>query len=88
MADPFNLSLAQIAELTDRQIYDLYFHPRDEHGRIKVRHEVPARETLSPDEERAILFGMGSSLGIPLEQLNGLWNAKRGAGDGGSGRGP
>ncbi len=48
MIDRFHLTPAQIAELTDRQIAELYFHPRDEDGQI-----VPKK---TPREESGLVF--------------------------------
>lgn len=80
--EPFRLSMAQIAELTDRQIAEIYFYPRDEKGRLlppsPEMSEEEEDEDLDPEQERALLFGMGSVLGIPEEQLKAAWEAKHG----------
>lgn len=36
LIDHFHLTPAEIGRLTDRQINQLYFHPRDEHGGIAM----------------------------------------------------
>lgn len=78
LREPFNLSLDQVARLTDRQIHHLYFHPTDADGRPKPPpRKVPDRP-LTPEEERALFFGMGASLGIKPEQLQREWDLKRG----------
>jgi len=36
LLDKFHVTPGEVALLTDRQIYDYYFHPRDKHGAIKI----------------------------------------------------
>ena len=40
LLDKFHLTPEDIAKLTDRQIFDYYFHPRDNHGSIKTPEAV------------------------------------------------
>jgi hypothetical protein len=72
--------VADIAELTDRQISEIYFHPRDEQGRLSSAVvELPGEdEPLTLEQERALLFGVGRSLGVPEEELQTVWRAKHG----------
>lgn len=61
--DHFKLTLAEYAQLTDRQIQDLYFHARDEHGGIKTPDPEPARPADTLPGEMAVLdmlLGMGT----------------------------
>lgn len=39
LMETYHLGFDQIAALTDRQIFEVCFHPRDEHGSIKVPDE-------------------------------------------------
>lgn len=51
LLDHFKQPLSELAKLTDRQIDELYFHTRDEHGSIAVpKEEAPAvPQEVSPD---------------------------------------
>lgn len=78
----------QIARLTDRQIYDQYFHPRDDRGYVEVAHELPSASmpesasgdapesvpaTSSREEDFAALFGFGGMAGVSQEVLRAKW---------------
>ena len=49
--DYFHWTPEQISKLTDRQITELCFHPRDEHGAIKYEKTVVVKEPQSMEEE-------------------------------------
>jgi hypothetical protein len=69
--------------LTDKQISEIYFHPRDEQGHLSSTAvvELPDEdEPLTVEQERAMLFGLGRSLGVPEEELQTVWRAKHGDG--------
>jgi hypothetical protein len=80
MNEPFNRTPDQVAELTDYQIHELIFHPRDEKGRLSAPEiELPGEEDrLSLEEERQLLFGMGQALGVPEAALRAAWRQKHG----------
>lgn len=77
MNEPFLYRPWEIDELTDRQIYDLLFYPRDEHGRLKPMHSVEKKK-LSVEEQRCLFFGMGRDMRIPEDVLMAEWERKRG----------
>lgn len=80
LGEPFRLSIAEVAELTDRQIVQLYAHPRDDMGRVeppRTRTYGPDLE-LSPEEERAHWFAMAEFFGMPREQAEAEWAKRRG----------
>lgn len=70
------LTLDRIARLTDRQIADLYFHPRDDDGAVKRRPEPAAAPELPAHEQdrRAILTLMAA--GVPAGELIEGWRKK------------
>lgn len=80
--EPFFLSVAQIAGLTDRQVYDVILYPRDDKGRLKPKPErfEPTFPDLppTPENQRAVLFAMGSAFGIPADELERVWREKHG----------
>jgi hypothetical protein len=77
MAEPFNKSMEEIASLTDRQIAELCFPPRDSEGRLIERLELPGEDAeLTKEEQRALLFGMGAQLGVPTPDLEAAWKQK------------
>lgn len=49
LLDHFHISMDQLARLTDRQIYELYFHPRDDKGSIEPKDE-PERGAATEEE--------------------------------------
>ncbi len=49
--EPFNLSLEQIADLTDEQIAYIYFHPRDDRGHLE-----PFPEDANRGEQSGVSF--------------------------------
>jgi len=70
--------MSAIASLTDAQIFDIYFHPRDQEGKpverttrsgealdVSVLGELPD----TPENQRAAVLTVGGMLGIPQEQL-------------------
>lgn len=67
VADPWNLPLSEIAKLTDYQIYEVYFHKRDEKGEL----EIPLP---TPKDDYEILMQYGAILGIPQEELQNVWD--------------
>lgn len=83
MNEPFNLRPWEIARLTDRQISELYFHPRDKHGRLVEQVELPGEdegEQLSLEQQRTLLFSVGRAMGVPEAQLQKAWEDKHGPG--------
>lgn len=52
LLDKFHVTPAEVASLTDRQIYEYYFHPRDKHGSIKTPEaEIQAAKIKGFEEE-------------------------------------
>jgi hypothetical protein len=73
--------------LTDRQIIECYYRPRDKEGiplPVSVEHEeavlTPAQQL---ERERLEYFAMGISLGINQAQLEAAWQKKTGGNHGG-----
>jgi hypothetical protein len=72
-----DLSFAQIARLTDRQIVDLLGHRRDERGEI-----TPKEPSAAPDgpagtmEADRLALYQAAFLGVPREKLEELWQSK------------
>lgn len=67
LLDKFHLTLDQIARLTDRQIDDYYFHPRDQHGAIKpiqVLEPAAPLPKLSYEEELRNLEFLNAAVGL------------------------
>jgi hypothetical protein len=82
--EPWCRSPEQIDALTDRVIWDLYFHERDEKGRLVVK---PEDEPVPPDaftpfqsreQEKAAYYALGKQLGVPEAVLDAEWERKRG----------
>ena len=63
------MTLAEFAALTDRQLVDLYCHPRDREGRIKPR--VEAR-TATPETAAAELMAFASAFGLETAALDAI----------------
>ena len=53
--EPYHLSLSQIADLTDRQINEIYFHKRDRSGSLIT--EQSERDEFDQTAELVRLFG-------------------------------
>lgn len=92
MDEPFRLTLAQIARLTDAQIYGLYLCPRDDNGRpdwaqyrgarqADVALPMPSAEELRiPDEAftlTRISPASGERIGPPVGYVLTWWWAWR-----------
>jgi hypothetical protein len=73
-------SIEEVAGLTDRQIAELCFPPRDEQGRVIHAVELPGEDDppMTKEQERAALFGMGRALGVPEAELQAAWRGKYG----------
>lgn len=70
-------TFAEIARLTDRQIVDVVFHPRDEKSGEVAEKAEPVQTEGVPDHEqdrRAII--MLGAAGIPINDLIGGWEKK------------
>lgn len=73
LLDHFHLSIKQLARLTDKQIFELYFHPRDDKGAIEPKDEPEqgaATEEKKPTlkSELMNLWKMAKALKLPPEQ--------------------
>lgn len=89
-AEPFNKSFAEVARMTDAQIFDVLLRPRDpETGEILPESEGGGLDVsdveLTPEECEAFYFGMGRSLGVDEGKLRAGWEAKRAATAGAAG---
>ena len=79
---PYHLSWAQIADLTDRQIVDKYYRPRDKDGKPiteaeRAREEKAIaqgiREPKTLDEVRAKYESLAAALKMSPEQVEAGW---------------
>jgi len=71
----YHLTLPEIGRLTDRQISDLYFHPRDEAGAIKPVEKEPQPGTLEFDlrEARTVAREMGADVDEVERRVRDAW---------------
>lgn len=82
---PYHLNFAEIAELTDRQIYDLYYRARDKDGAPEPiadpeaewqRKEV--KEDLDTPEAKARSYSkfmsMAATFGMDLQKAQAKWD--------------
>ena len=88
--DALHVPLSEIARLTDRQLIEIYNHPRDKEGRIKEPPEpLPgASATPSLDRDLTLLAVVAANMRMPAEkyaalrkQLEEKWAAKKAEGD-------
>jgi hypothetical protein len=70
--EPFNLSMNEIADLTDFQIAEIYFHARDKEGGIKQQVEASG---MNPKEA---FFAIGRGLKVPQKTLEAQWEKRHG----------
>lgn len=81
------LSWAQIAELTDRQIVEVYYRPRDKEGNPLPLPEEHDRAELTEaqqlERERLQFMAMGTMVGISQERLVEAWDKRMEARNGG-----
>ncbi len=47
VCEPFSKSFAEIAQMTDHQIFTILFHERDEHGAIETMPSKPGDRRIS-----------------------------------------
>lgn len=65
---------ADIAELTDRQIFEHYFRPRDKHGVPKpIPNPVLYREVHDLDKMRAEFVAMSAGFGRSPQDTDAMW---------------
>lgn len=87
MDTPYLLSWAQIAELTDRQIVEVYYRPRDKEGNPLPLPEEHDRAELTEaqqlERERLQFMAMGTMVGISQERLVEAWDKRMEARNGG-----
>lgn len=72
LGEPFRLTLGEIADLTDKQIRDLYFHPRDDKGMIRIPEPVTEAADVSPEQADLILEEIAKAFKIKPEKLEEL----------------
>jgi len=79
---PYLLSWSQIAELTDRQIIEVYYRARDKDGNALPLPEEHDRAELTEaqqlERERVQYMAMGTMVGIPHAKLVEAWERKMG----------
>jgi len=75
VCEPFHLTIDQIMRMTDRQIYDIYFYPRDESGRLKPSYSVPD-EFIDDEHKKSVFFSMCKAFGMPLETVQKKWDER------------
>lgn len=73
LGEPFRLRLEEIAGLTDRQIYDLYCHPRDKEGRIDTASgRFGGAGEMTADQEDQAMRQLASALHMTEKQVREL----------------
>lgn len=78
MDRPYHLTWAQIAELTDRQIIDIYYRPRDREG-VPLPFEPVAAEKIdlrpvgTLEERKNAYFQMCAAIGMKQEDTIARW---------------
>lgn len=80
---PYLLRIAEIANLTDWQIWRIYGKDRDERG---IPIAIPTTQAQSNREQEAVdakvqFLNMGLALGIKLDELESSWRRKHGGGN-------
>ena len=75
----YHLTLPEIGRLTDRQIADLYFHPREEDGSIKAQVEEAQPGSLEYElqEARIMARKMGVCPKALSRKVRERWSMKR-----------
>lgn len=70
MEEPYQLTPAQIAELTDAQIIGLYGRPRDEKTGVPKMVGVDGqRKYLTPEEKKAAALNLLAAFGMSPEKI-------------------
>lgn len=78
VGEPWCLSIQQIAELTDRQIMEIYRHERDGEGKVKYQEDDSApTPPMTPEQTKAVYFAINRALGVPLKQVQKRWEAQQ-----------
>lgn len=79
LLDRFHLTLEDYAKLTDKQIFEIYLHPRDEDGSIDFdaspKEEKPKPEEDKPDtleSDLEVLYNLATVTRMPAAKLNEL----------------
>ncbi len=78
MDRPYHLTWAQIAELTDRQIIDIYYRPRDRDGtplpfEPNADQRIDLRPVATLEERKNAYFQMCASIGMKREEMIAKW---------------
>jgi hypothetical protein len=73
-----SLTLPDLAELTERQLFGLYYHPRDREGKpVQQAGQWPDADEVTSEEQAArIHFAAGAAFGIGREELERVWLEK------------
>jgi hypothetical protein len=71
LGEPYRLRVGEILALTDRQLYDLYLHPRDKQG---VPIPGPAADAgkgrqMTAAEEDALMRQIAEAMGVPASRV-------------------
>lgn len=72
LRDPFRVSLAEIADLTDWQIKELYFHATDENGKIKIPEPVTEAAEVTSEQADLIIAEIAKAFRIAPEKVEAL----------------
>ena len=78
LGEPFRLRFAEIADLTDRQIYDLYCHPRNKEGQIDFQVGHFRAKDMTADEELLAVKQLAAALGMSDAKIKELEEKARG----------
>jgi hypothetical protein len=70
LLDKFHLSVAEYAELTDRQIHQLYFHKRTKEGAIDVPDHAEASDGVPLTYEQEVQKLMEAKAKVGLSDEN------------------
>jgi len=75
LLDHFHMSLDDIRLLTDRQIQELYFHPRGDKGEIEAQKEPPKPGTLDFEiwQSREVAKQLGIDPHALAERIRQQW---------------
>lgn len=70
LVSEFKLRPWEIADLTPRQVAEVYFHPRDKHGAVQLPEVAPAEG--DPAARLGQLLALAPALGLPAAQVEEL----------------
>jgi len=83
VSEPFALPMSHIARLTDRQIAEVYFHGRDQQGKI-ITPDAPEAAPLTEAAVKAEFLTVCAQLGMSLGAAEQRWEAEKAKRKGGT----